>query len=652
MTRRPIALLAAVVLAVLAGPMAPAAGQETGSRPVGTADTELDLGTIVLEGLPDGGVALGSLRAFASTDENTERNPEGRPFALARVGLPGGDSDEVRSDGESSREARELPLGELGSVEIGAMEASASEQSAAATVESLRSRLQLAAGELSAGAGATRTAVSQERALAANNAALSGLAIELTDVIPLPLLAELPLDQLLDLLDLLELDLDLGALDEALEQVSAVVDQVDEVGALRSEIAGARDTLAETRDELAAAEDTASAAAATVSTLEEELSGATEELGGLEETLTDLEQEWEDLGCDLLVTLSPECQELEEEIEETESSIADTEANITDLEEQLAAAEADLADAEALVEQLEGEVASLVDEIDALVAELADALDLLGELADTIEGLDLAALVDAIIDGLQGTELLAIDEVSVGIEAVAASTDASARAACDVEGVRVLGEARPVSSCEQLSAALGDVGDLLSGLVANLPLAGAVPADLVTVAAPRTERDTGEHEGVRFASASVGELTLALDSVELTGVAEGFVAELTALAGGALGELDAVEDLDVDLDALIAELEQVLGAVSELPLGAELEGLQTPELSVSALGLGARSTFVAAGDEPDPVDEPPASPDEPGPSPTPLPSTGGGPGPALALLAAGSGLVLWLSRRPQPVRGR
>ncbi len=101
---------------------------------------------------------------------------------------------------------------------------------------------------------------------------------------------------------------------------------------------------------------------------------------------------------------------------------------------------------------------------------------------------DLNAVVDGLVDGLDGFELLRVDQLTVGVRTVAGAKGSAGEALCAAQGVRVAGTAVPVETCDDLAAALADadaaIADVLAALPSDLPT-GRID-DLVDVTAPAT----------------------------------------------------------------------------------------------------------------------------------------------------------------------
>src|SRR5687767_8267790 len=218
MNRRYIAAVAALAVSALA---ATSANAQTAVVPMGTADTVVDIASIQVTGLPVDGIDIGSVRSFASTDANALYNPvgKGKPFAIAKVTLPDGSSQSVRSDGESGKDGTTLPIGAIGSVTVGNLKASAGGDAASSVVNAVDGELHTVLAGLKARAAGVNSVVAADRASTTNGAVVEGVSVGLDDVLPADLLEQLPLSKVLGIVDGLKLPVDLGALDGAADEI-------------------------------------------------------------------------------------------------------------------------------------------------------------------------------------------------------------------------------------------------------------------------------------------------------------------------------------------------------------------------------------------------------------------------------------------------
>jgi hypothetical protein len=321
---------------------------------------------------------------------------------------------------------------------------------------------------------------------------------------------------------------------------------------------------------------------------------------------------------------------------------------------------ADLEQATGSVTDLTGTVAELNQRIDELQDALDDAValldGLLDELLDLLENLnldDLLALIRGLVDGLAATELLAIDRLSVGVTTVASATGSSASVVCDLRGLRLLGQTR-ANTCAALEQALGQLTGLLDDLLSDLPIVGtvtsaALPAGAITIRAPRlhSTADNARQGDYFVATAGVQGLQLSVASLQLTQVVDDLVVGIRGEVDGLVAELEALTGITVDLAALDAAIDELLGVLNALPTGELVAGASTPGLDLNALNVVANSRFSAQGAGIVPVD---AQPTARTPSTRTLPATGGGVALPLLLLMAGGGALWWI-RRPAGRRG-
>jgi hypothetical protein len=700
--RRALALLTA--MAVLAVPLAAGAQPTTG---IGTAETALTLADLALDGLPEvvaDGLDLGALRSFASTDADAVAAAaavgdllEGAtaPVALANVALPlVGPALTARSGGPVA-----LPAG-LGSLTAGSLSATVVDDVASSSIQALSGSVNGLVGGLSValpeGAGSSAV-VSTTQALGANGAVLSGLNLGLTDVIPAELLAQLPLEVLLGLVGALPLDLGdldlVGLTDEVLALLDDLLAAVTELAALDPQVLtelaaveGALDPLlallADARADEAAALLDVEAATALLEGLTGQLDTATADLAAATTLLATRTGELLAVGSLLgdsvalirtaCATLGPLCptdvvdalgalDEAQAAVDLLTGTVAAVTAQVADATAGLADATAVLADVRDAIADLVAQIETLLDPIVALLQPILDRIDdLLADLTGELGVLDLEALIAQLLEVLGGVELLAVDEVAVGVTSLARADSSTATAACAVDGVRLLGEALDgVDTCAALEGVLGDlegvVADLLGPLLGvglpdlGLPVgavgARSVPSldEVITVGGLATSTTPDNHlvDGYQHAAASITALELGVASIPLVPLAGDLVGSITGDLAGVLDTLTGLTGLDglaelvgvldgldlgaapelgvlaldgVDLDALTGQLDGLLAELGDLPTGGALEGLATPGLGLRALGLDTVSTFQAAGGgDPDPVV--PTDPTDPGTTP-------------------------------------
>jgi hypothetical protein len=633
-----VSLVAVLLVAAPATAAQDAAG-------AGTASTSLDLAELSVTGLPVSGLDLGGLTSYASTVPDAALNAlgEGKPFALSAVRLPVGGEVTVRSDGNTGRPGQTIDLG-VGSLTIGDLLAVVDDDTARSVINVLSGTVDVGLAGLQVGATGVTSVVTDTTATATNGAVLHDLSVDLTDILPLDLLAQLPLDVLIGLLDGLGIDLNLPAtLSGVLRDVRELVDGLEAVETAQATVDALQNELAEAEEELAAlvvqleAEIGLLDAACDIELLPGlDLGGAVDDLLGdgnisLTDPIDDLLDEADDLLDDvdgLPGGVGGLSHDACHPVQETVDSIVDVQGMIDDLQ----------------------------DALDDAIALLSSLLD---ELLSLIEGLDLSQLTNllgALLDNLAGTELLSIDRLSVGVTSFADAEGSNASVVCDLRGLAVLGQ--PVAgTCEALEQALGDVGPAIEGLLAGLPIVGSVtgtaaglPGDVVKVSAPRLHSSSDNQRDGDYYVSSAGVQGLALDvaSLQLTQVTDGLLGDLLAQVDGLLGEVEGLTGITVDLAALDAALDAILAVVDGLPRGDLLGGLATPGLSLAALDLDSGSRFSAAGTGIVPV-PPAATPTPPAQTPTPppaLPTTGGGVAGALLLLLAGGAVTRWLRRRP------
>lgn len=660
----------ATAAVLLIGAFAVHAGADETSN-VGTAVTTADLGALSLAGVAADAVALGRATSFASNDPSRDRNPFGAPFAQTAVELPGGGALAARSDAQTDLQGGSvtIPGGEL---TAGRLTAHADEDAARAALDALTATVGASAGGVRAGIPSTGvlSAVNRAGASAGTGVLVEGLSLRLPDVLPVDLLAKLPLEVLLRLLDdiPLQLDADLAAV---AAQVLALSEQIDAVGQVHAQVdavQGQKVVLSRKVDE---AQDRVDAAHARVTQAQVVLADARAAVSSMTAERDDAQDELQRLRAS--VTTALPTQELCEAAPETAGCaerrrIAELEALIASLDAQLPAAhdavtvadaavdeaQARLSDAQAALAQAQAAVDSVQQALDALVDELDRLLQELLRLLEELPSLSLVQLREALLAGLEATELVAVDQFLTGVASTATTDGSSAAAVCSVRGVRVVGQDRSVASCDELPAVLADVRTTLHALLADLPLRAALPDSVVQVEAPgpRTSAPDAKDGQDYLGDAAVTPLRLGVAPVTLAHVGEGLLDQITGLVDDGLATLESLGGIEVDpaIEEALAELGRQLAA---LPV-PELDGVTTPAIDLSAGAVHATSRFRAAGTGA-PVTATPGTPSDVAggtvnpPPVTPsdtLPRTGGGVALALALLTSGVAAAVAL-RRPR-----
>jgi len=632
--RRYVAAAAALMVSAFAGTSANAA---TVVVPMGTADTVVDLADLAVSGLPVGGVSIGSVRSFASTDTNAKYNPigKGKPFAIAKISLPDGSDLAVRSDGDTGSKGKTVPVAGIGDVTIGDLTATAGGDAAQSLVNAVDGQLRSVVAGLKARAAGVNAKVASDGSSTTNGAVVENVAVGLTDILPADLLAQLPLDKLIALADGLGIPLDLGALNGALDQVRAIAAAVDSAADASGRIEDAKAEIAALR---AMGNSGVSDAQAGVDSAQAAVNGANATLSGLNAEHSSLVSQYAAQGCTVAPML-PGCPALAASIATVEGQISSQEAVVAARQATLTEAQAGLAAAQKAANEVDKAIDELQRTIDELVVTLNAVLDDILNMVNLVINLDLDGLLQAVLDGLQGMQLVSIDRMSFGVSTVASATSSKAVTVCEISGVKVLGKDRAIKDCAEVNTALDQVESTLKGVLALLPIKGVVPANLVTVDGPRmsTSPDGYAAEGYRIASAKVSGLDLTVQSVTLTQVVDGLVANARMLVSGALDTVEELTGVEVPVDVDNA-LNTLLDALNGLPIGDTLAGVVTPKVAISAIDLGSRSTFRAAGSGSDGVGFPDGN----------LPHTGGGVGSALLLLAVGG--AMWVAIKPRTVR--
>ena len=637
--------------------------------PVGTAETAITALDVVVSGVPIPAdatvVAAGS---FASTDSDLAHNAAGVPFALARVvpvelaGTPVG-ATEVSSNGTNTASTGDVPiaLGPLSGV-VNALDlsATAAVDSASALIEGATANVDGIAGLLSLDIDQTdvSSVVSPDQALASQGVSVSGFSLDVGDLLPADVLAQLPIDTVIALADTLSSQLgdQLGGLADAAAAAAATVQAtIDDLASALDGFSAANAALPAAMtavDDAQAAVDDATAQVAALTTQVDDLTADLNVAEGLVPAdvaqITSLITEYVDCGIVLdLLDLQGNIDALVACIQ-GQLDAAQTELDGAQAELDLAVI--GLSTAEGIVDQLTTAIDDAVATLTGLIGDLERQLDTLLDTLVAIIG-DLDGVLAAIADG----QIADVGTITVGSLARAADVGTEATVNCSVDHVSIAGVDLGSPSCEDpltlvnetFAGALGTVTDLLR----SLPGGDVVPA--MSMSMFEVDRSTGTSGAYRTASASVTGLRFELPSVELTDLVDGLIADIslgdvTTIIEGAIDQLTAavpalpvglvdvdaitgaVDGLGValpgvgDLEALIADV------IAGLPTG-DLPEFATPGLSIAAADMVTRAEYAPGAPAPAPVPDPAPVPN-PAPSPNPapvddpdsLPATGAG----------------------------
>lgn len=700
--RHGTAALAAVSALALVAAAAP------GTTPRGTATTSLSAVEIEITS-PLGSGALGILDAatFASTDTDPDVNPEGGPFASASMmPLTGPDGPLGEAEARSNGDTRATwPGGALAGVGgpiagLGATvspltaEATADAVSATGWMETLAAEVVGLAGSLglTVNASGISSSVDDDGASAFQGLEVSGIDVALGDILPADVLAQLPLGDLLALIDALPVTLPpdvattvdelRGAIDALVTQLGLVTDASTALDAPLSQLAdiqnatalvtqlqglltGLRGAGGTTGGLGGALQDVADGLAPITGPLDVLIGGAgavvpggllsaSSAHGAASDCIPDLSDPAADLA--LLGDAADAC---------LLALISETVAAVTTLDVAAVDPTTALADLQAAADALIVTVTTLVDQ---LVTEIT-ALVPVTAAVDTA-ALDLGALLASlpgVIDGIAGTPILSVGTITLGVQATSDGSEDGSHATvlCDPVDVTILVETVTSPSCSDGLAAVTDVSALVEstiGTVADvlnsLPLAEVVSAGDLEVGLFTDLREDVVVDG-DYVTATAGITALDLhvpsitvDPAPVTGLLDGLglpdvLGTVEALLADALARVDGLAGLGLGtvsttlttaqsqlgaadgLAAIVAQIEALVAGLDIGTLGT-LESISTPSID---LRIDPVSTASFAPGASTPVTAPP-------PAAPSLPSTGGGAALlGLLTMAGAAGLV-------------
>lgn len=676
-------IMIATLLLALAAPAG--AATETTSR--GTAATS----SVPLEvTVGDLTTRLGEVALMATTDTDTEERAPWSSVGLTLADIGGTAFGEVSvsSDGTTTNPGQtvgeDTALGEVGATVANLLAiADDTAGSATAAVTSLSTSAELldsdaiAASDELAPLGLTATVTDVVSSVDATGAAAThtlavaevdlGLAHLLGSV-----LSTLPLQDLLALADLLELD---TTLTDPLADVTGLV------GATEDLVTAVADAVAGSEAIVAAADVLATADGGELddlTTLLATLEGLDPiEVGTLAADITalldiiDNDATYGGLGCTVdTITLASSVLEVQ-----------------TTLDQMIACVEAAIdAATAALADELAALQTAVTNYLDALTA-VADAITAAEAAETALDVTDIIAEIEALIDALLNADLAALGpiEVTQQVRAIGDSLDgSSASHTCRATTIQALTqEAVEILDCDggdvlapvvdTITATLGGVLDLVNGVDAgdvSLELFGTVE-DTVSETDDGYVRATSVMEVLRLTIPAISVdacavtddlvcgLGIDLDDTLAT-VLGGLATQLTAAQAAAdtalstisgllttLGAGDLVTDVSgatvPDVTTIVTDLQTALDtlltAVTDLALGTASGDLPAVSIVVDPQLEAEHQVTTATVDDPAPADPAPADPADPT-----LPNTGGGAA-LFAVLAIGAGAWLWRTRR-------
>ncbi|MGH9275267.1 MAG: hypothetical protein ACRDZU_11530 [Acidimicrobiales bacterium] len=304
-------------------------------------------------------------------------------------------------------------------------------------------------------------------------------------------------------------------------------------------------------------------------------------------------------------------------------------ALVTSLTSQLATATASVNTIDAAIDALQAQIDGVVAQIDALLATIQSLLD------------QLLGLIDGVLDGLADAPLLAVEDLVVGLTALADDTLAgsSAQVVGSVGAVKIgglsLGGIDPAATLAQVTGLADQVTGTLGGILSLVDpaLAGLVDIDLLEQGTAVTEEG-----GVTKAIAGITALRATITPPDVCAVLGRLGLEETV--GSVLGSLgESLPALPGPVGTVLGDLGSTVRCAAPLTAAgftasSLVDGVAsalTQPLTVEALSISGAGSFSV-----------PAAPGAPG-TPGELPTTGGNA--QLALLAVGLGVLGIAARR-------
>lgn len=297
----------------------------------------------------------------------------------------------------------------------------------------------------------------------------------------------------------------------------------------------------------------------------------------------------------------------------------------------LTTAQAQLTTVDAAIDALQAQIDGLVAQVDALLATIQSLLD------------QLLGLLDGVLDGLADAPLLAVEDLVVGLTALADDTLATSSAqvvgsvgAVEIGGLS-LGGLDPAATLAQVTGLADEVTGTLGGILSLVDpgLAGLVDIDLLEQATSVTEDG-----GVTNAIAGITALRATITPPDVCAILSRLGAQETL--GAVLGSLgESLPALPGPVGTVLGDLGSTVRcaaptAATGFTATALVDGVAsalTQPLTVEALSLVGSGSFSV------PAAGAPGTPGAPGE----LPNTGGTT--QLALVAVGLGALGLAARR-------
>ncbi|HEX9889639.1 MAG TPA: hypothetical protein VGA69_09195 [Nitriliruptorales bacterium] len=676
--RTTTALLASVLALSLIAATEPTA-------PRGTASTSLTALELGVTGVP--GVTVVDLGSYASTDTDLVRNAigNGSPFGWVAInpvalGETVFGATEARSDAQNNVTTELVsasdPAG-LVSALVNPVGLSATADATSAVGAAQAATAQLSALNQALGLVVNTTgvvsSVSDTAATATQGLRVEGLDIDLGDLVPLDVLALLPIDVLIELLDQLPVgvpdiegivDTALDAVDDAEAAAAAITGAGEQLATDLVALADANQVLADAEAVLAAAQDAEAtaqaaldAAAVTLAAAQAVAAEIANDLDSLDAVALLTKYGTQCVGATVLTIVT--C--VEGLLDDAQAAVATAQADVdaaqaalNDAVDAVQAVVADVQTAQDAVDALQAAINTVVDALQQLVDDVIDALIGLVDALTTLEG-SLGDVVAALADG----DILSVGAIDIGVVANSIGTieGSSATVGCSPVPIEVLGLHVATPDCSNpltsVSSLANAITGSIQGLLQTLPVVQDVLPEVSIEVFPVVQESVVQDGDYVTATAHVVPLDVALGSVTIdpanlvSGLLATLAAQVDALVAAAIPADEDVADL-----GLPAEITDTLAAVrDQLPEVSDLQALLDAVLALLPDGLDLPTVATPAIDlRVDPTSASsfapgaPGSPDTSGPAPAPgddpsLPTTGGGLA-LLGLLSLGGAISL------------
>ena len=578
-------------------------------------------------------VDLGALTAQALTDTDLAASLGVNGGALLGAPLPGWGVDTSGGPQSGNHDIALTSGSAAADVNIVGYDVNAANQTAHSTFDALTGTATTTplTVQLDLGQHGVDADVQPDTSSSAVSLTVTGLHVDLGDLLSSDVLDALPLSGLVDLVSGLGLPLPAGAgtvvgqLGTITGELANVQDAATQLASAQSALAtlllslpsttAAQQTLTDAESQLAAdlaalqsAQQQLGVDTTTAQSLTTQLAAANADVTYWTGQVNDLTAQLATLLADPLQAV--QAAQVAAQLQSAQTALTAAQATAAALQVQLDQANTDVAADQQLVTTVQQQVAAdqaavtiAQTALDALVAAIVSTNQAVADAQATVDALttaltgqinglqnDLAGLPDLttlraqLVSTLTAAPLLDVGTLGATISSTATDGSGTGTVTCNVTGASVLGQPIPGGPCADLVSRFTDITTALSGALAQLPLGQPVAPALGGLAQSTTVTNPTPTDTDTSGSAGLTPLHLDLPAATLAALSDPAVSDLAAalaptqLALAGLG-------MPAATSALTGSLGTLGTTVAALPSGAGLAGLHTLGIDISLFGL-------------------------------------------------------------------